>query len=349
MREADLAYQGAKERFLAGLREGTWSDDQAFSEFAISLFHYQTRFNLPYRRYCESLNGLAPRHWREITAVPTDAFKQAELFVFPTSRAGACFETSGTTGERRGRHYFQETEIYDRVVRETWNQLDGGFASPKLLRFALTPSPASSPHSSLSHMMGVLVGPYPDRFLIDEAGQFRLDPLRGALDKGHPVLIMGTALAYLRWMEQAGDSDWELPQGSYCLETGGYKGTSVSYSKEALYALFERFLGVPRDHMVNEYGMTELSSQFYTSGIGRPHWGPAWTRALVVDPSSQEEVELGGVGYLRIYDLANIASVLAIETQDLAQRTEEGFLLLGRDPKAIDRGCSRAADEMLQG
>jgi hypothetical protein len=52
---------------------------------------------------------------------------------------------------------------------------------------------------------------------------------------------------------------------------------------------------------------------------------------------------------LRLFDLANLGSVLAIQTQDLAVRRGMGFELLGRDPHAIPRGCSRSADELLSG
>jgi hypothetical protein len=38
---------------------------------------------------------------------------------------------------------------------------------------------------------------------------------------------------------------------------------------------------------------------------------------------------------LRIIDLANVGSVLAIQTADVAVRTEDGFLLIGRDPAAF--------------
>jgi hypothetical protein len=57
----------------------------------------------------------------------------------------------------------------------------------------------------------------------------------------------------------------------------------------------------------------------------------------------------GEIGLLRIVDLANLWSVLAVQTQDLAMAlTEGGFLLLGRDPAALPRGCSRATDELMQ-
>ena len=105
--------------------------------------------------------------------------------------------------------------------------------------------------------------------------------------------------------------------------------------------------------MFNEYGMTELSSQCYTRGLDRPHVAPPWLRALVIDPETSRTVAPGGTGVLRLFDLANLGSVVAVQTQDLAVAPDESgraFTLLGRDPAALpSRGCSRAADEALGG
>jgi hypothetical protein len=53
-------------------------------------------------------------------------------------------------------------------------------------------------------------------------------------------------------------------------------------------------------------------------------------------------------GLLRIDDLANIGSVCAVQTSDLAQRCEGGIVLLGRAPGAVARGCSLAVEEWLE-
>ena len=132
------------------------------------------------------------------------------------------------------------------------------------------------------------------------------------------------------------------------METGGYKGSGRDIPKSDLYALFDKSLGLAPDHILNEYGMTELSSQCYTRGLHRPHETPPWLRALVIDPETGDETPVGRTGVLQLFDLANLGSTLAIETQDLAVREERGFTLLGRDPGAVPRGCSRAADEMLR-
>ena len=132
------------------------------------------------------------------------------------------------------------------------------------------------------------------------------------------------------------------------METGGYKGSGREIEKAELYDMFQTFLGLRPDAVINEYGMTELSSQFYARGLDTPHAGPPWLRATVIDPETGAEVEDGAIGILRIFDLANLGSVLAIETQDLAIRRGERFELIGRDPGALPRGCSRMADEAMQ-
>ena len=162
-----------------------------------------------------------------------------------------------------------------------------------------------------------------------------------------PLLLLGTALAFLHLCESL-EAPLAVPTGTAAMETGGYKGTGRTLAKAELYALFGRSLGLSADAVINEYGMTELSTPFYTRGLGHPHAGPPWARALVIDPETGREVAEGETGVVRLFDLANVGSVLAIQTQDLAVRRGQGtFELLGRDPAALPRGCSRAADELL--
>jgi hypothetical protein len=51
-------------------------------------------------------------------------------------------------------------------------------------------------------------------------------------------------------------------------------------------------------------------------------------------------VAVGETGLIRIVDLANAVSVLAIQTEDLGVRHPGGFKLLGRAQLAESRGCS---------
>jgi hypothetical protein len=71
------------------------------------------------------------------------------------------------------------------------------------------------------------------------------------------------------------------------------------------------------------------------------HFGfPPWARVQIVSPETGREVAEGGTGLIRIFDLANVFSVLAIQTEDLGIRRGEQFELIGRAALAEARGCS---------
>ena len=193
--------------------------------------------------------------------------------------------------------------------------------------------------------------------MIRADGTLDLPGLQQAAAQSEPLLLMGTALAFLHLFES--QPRLELPPGSFALETGGYKGDRRVLTKPELYAMFSAQLGLAPDRVFNEYGMTELSSQFYAQGLGSPHLAPPWMRAVLIDPETGLEAAPGATGMIRILDLANLGSVLAIQTRDLAISSpsqtsplsrpdaQAGFELLGRDPAALPRGCSRSADEIL--
>ena len=129
------------------------------------------------------------------------------------------------------------------------------------------------------------------------------------------------------------------------METGGFKGRSREIVRGELHAWIEARLGVPASHIVNQYGMTELGSQFYDSILARPREprrkiGPPWTRVRTLDPKSGLEAEPGGLGVLTIHDLANTGSVAAIATADLGRRialdlATPGFEVVGDDGKEL--------------
>src|SRR6266853_4570996 len=335
-------YERLEAELLAFIR----ADRGDFNSLALAVHRFQRRWNRPFANFCAA--HAEPRDWREIPAAPQSAFKHFALSVAPPELITKTFHTSGTTGEGFGRHAFVNTRLYDEAVRAGWARL----GVPKLPHFALVPRPAEAPHSSLSHMMSALEPLASETYwFIDARGYLRgelAEALRDAERNEKSVALLGTALAFLNMFEKFAGEKFRLARGSFAMETGGYKGSGRDIPKSELYARFGETLDLAPDAVFNEYGMTELSSQFYTRGLGRPHEGPPWVRAVVFDPETGAEVAIGGAGVLRIFDLANLASVLAIETQDLAIRRERGFELLGRDPGALPRGCSRLADERMR-
>ena len=328
---------------------GDQGDD--FGHLALRVFEYQFQHNTPYQHYCLSL-GRSPgnvQDWQDIPAVPTDAFKITQHPLTTTSQASIerTFLTSGTTTEVKGEHHFPSLALYEQSITEGWKK--AGLPVPAQAIF-LTPSPSDAPSSSLSYMMGVMDREFCDHstWAITADGNLAIDLIKKAVASNQSVALLGTALAFLHLFEQL-SAPLPLESGSWAMETGGYKGTGRQLKKNDLYAMFESKLALSPDSVINEYSMTELSSQFYTQGLDHPHQGPPWTRIRVIDPATNAESPLGEPGHLVIYDLANLHSVMAIRTQDVAiAHGPNSFTLLGRDPSAIPRGCSRAADHSLQ-
>ena len=305
-----------------------------FEDWILEAHQFQRAHNTAYRNFCSGFPE--PSCWQEIPSVPVSAFKSAGLRSFAEEKTIRTFETSGTTGGSPGRHHFCSLSLYEQAAAQGW----AGAGLPSKNVVAIIPDAVGAPHSSLSQMASWLVPP--DGFFFN-----RREELLACLEEADKPVIFGTALAFLDFFEWMNGRRIVLPVGSLAVETGGYKGTRREMPKSDLYGLFQERLGLPPESVWNEYGMTELSSQFYTNGLGRPHRAPPWARGLVVSPSTGIEVGEGETGILKIFDVANLGSVCAIQTRDLAIRRGQDFELIGRDPAALPRGCSLAADELL--
>ncbi len=318
-------------------RIATWisgGSTEDLGDILLTIHAFQRSTQPAYERYCEAFPRATT--WHQIPALPQQVFKQTAVRCFPASETSATFRTSGTTGEGYGEHHFKNLDLYRLAATRGWAH--AGLANAGVV-VSLIPTANEAPHSSLSRMA--------DWLAESRLGTDWSAVTSASLQWTAPVVLFGTALAFLDWFEHLGDRRISLPANSIAVETGGYKGTNRLIEKPDLYARFTRHLGLPTDSVVNEYGMTELSSQFYTRGLGQPHRHPPWARGLVIDPETNAEVLDGATGVLRLFDAANLGSCCAIQTRDLAIRRGDHFELLGRDPAALPRGCSRAADEML--
>jgi hypothetical protein len=356
------------DRRILGVIE-TWHRGDVVAESEVDdLFlrvaRYQWKYNRAYRRFVEYLQIDLEMitDVSAIPAVPASAFKEAELTTGESAQAEVVFRTSGTTSSQRGRHFMESTNLYrasslaifDRLVLAPRNLLD---AQKRTLRFiSVVPRSHERPDSSLGFMVDHLIacrGDGEDGHLL-HGDAVEIDGLRESIRRAHAdgvvLCLFTTALAALHLLEASANAPLPLPPGSLILETGGAKGRQRAVSPTELYArLAERFR-LERADIIAEYGMTELTSQYYDlasscTGDPRVKVGPPWLRPFIVDAEGRE-MRPGTAGALRHLDLANRSSVSAIESEDLAVRHGSGFLLLGRLKGAELRGCSLDAEAL---
>ena len=352
---------------LRWMREPGWRrDDARFEELALRLFAWQFERCAPYRRFCEG-RGRTPRSLKstaEIPPVPTGAFKELALTSFPLERALHRFRTSGTSAAARGVLHLDTLELYETSLLPSFRRhvLPDLPAGGRARIAVLAPSARELPDSSLSHMFEVVLRELGDAASAcfvrgSELEQDRLHAfLADACAAAAPVALCGTAFSFVHLLDAlaARGRTRRLPPGSRALETGGFKGRARVRPQHELYAEIEERLGIPAARIVNQYGMTELGSQFYDSVLAEPEaprrkLAPPWTRVLFVDPLGGEPVPQGQTGAIVVQDLANTGSVFAVQTADLGAARGDGFEVIGREPGAEARGCSIALDELLGG
>ena len=223
---------------------------------------------------------------------------------------------------------------------------------------SLVPAWQPGGESSLSYMVSTVMrdlGTPDSRVAIGNEGIDHAslqDWLDGRNDE--PVCVIGTSLAFVHWFDKlaASNTALELPAGSCIMDTGGFKGSTRAVTSHDLREQYQVLLGVAPQFVVNEYGMTEMLSQFYDAHQLDPaqmlvKQGPAWVRSAIVDPETLEPLPRGQTGLLKHFDLANVFSVSAIQTEDIAVAKGDGFELLGRAAGAAPRGCSIAMDMFL--
>lgn len=344
--------------------------DTVFDQHARAVFSYQFERNVPYHAYCRRRNRTPDNvtHWSEIPPVPTAAFKEVDLIAGDIASVEAVFRTSGTTGglERRGTHYVLDLSLYNGSLIPTFAaRLLPDSADMPIL--SLIPRDTDLPDSSLAHMVAVVMerlGNADSAYYgtaidgIDALGIERA--LEQFMATNTPVCILGTSFSFVHWMDGMTERGKRLvlPRGSRLMDTGGYKGRSREVRAEVMLTSYEDLLSIPSEACINEYGMTELCSQMYDVTLSdrvrhgapgtRRKRPPPWLRVRIVDPVTLAPVAEGQTGLVQLFDLANVGSVIAVQTEDLGVQLEDGYRLLGRVPGSQPRGCSIAMDDLLQ-
>jgi hypothetical protein len=337
---------------------------EPFETLALAVFRHQFESIEAYRGFCleQCQDPETVTDWRRIPPVPIQAFKQVELCCDTPQRT---FLSSGTTRgpAERSRHYLPDVRLYRRSAVAGLRR----FLFPDVDRIrilSLVHPVELLPDSSLAQMVSWAMesfGEAESAYAIDAGGiDFGrlVEHLRAVERSGQLCCLMTTTAALLRLLDHARQHDlrFRLPHGSRLMDTGGDKGAPRRMSRHGiLHACWNTF-AIPGYFCVNEYGMTELSSQCYDNvlsdrarGVHRPRCkvSPPWMRTLVLDPETLSPVAAGEKGLLCHYDLANAGSALGVLTEDVGYLAGGGFEVVGRASSSEARGCSLALAEWI--
>jgi hypothetical protein len=274
------------------------------------------------------------------------------------------FRSSGTSAALRSQHHLRDLSLYDHAARAAARH--ALFPDRKRMPLLILASSARElADSSLSYMLDRFVawfGAAGSSHMVT-GGQLDVERLEHALALGQaagvPLALLGTSFAFVHAEDALGSRRFALPPGSRIMQTGGFKGRSREVEPAHLLQLLASRYGVPEAFIVQEYGMTELSSQCYETTLrdallGRPLgprrlWVPGWLRASLIDPNTLADVPEGQEGILRIDDPCNLDTACAIQSGDRARAVHDGIKVLGRAMGTAERGCSIAADAALSG
>ncbi len=284
-------------------------------------------------------------------AIPTEVFRYTRVYSGTPQDIVRIFRSSGTTSGARGAHYFQDLELYDAAARRFAKEMLF-FDREEIDLLVLAPEEEQAPDSSLSYMLSRFRDWFGrDTFHAWRDGRLDAQLVREVLEgRVGPIAVLGTSFAFVHLFDALPSFRTTLPPESRVMTTGGTKGKSRSVSPRELRAEISERFALDSSRIISEYGMTELSSQAYETGLesgitrNRRHLFPHWVRFTLLNPLTLEETN-AEEGLLRVDDLANLDSVCSILTGDRARAIGDGFEILGRQPGTRLRGCSLAVEE----
>lgn len=362
------------ERILEVVERGPEADSSAFDTLWPDVFRYQYECNAPYRDFCDAQDRTPAdvADWRDIPAYPTDSFKHEIVASFPMDDAVQALMTSGTTSPNQRGRIFRDALgqklvfAANRVMTDAYLFPDS--AEDRRCRvLILAPSPQLAPSMGMAVGMEQTrrhFGTEDSRFLVGRTGvnvRALVAALRESERTGVPVALIGATSAFVYFLKGAAKKGlrFRLPEGSRLGDGGGYRGRFGEMTRDDYYALVGEVLGVPEEMCANILGMAESATNYMDGAVRDRLLGrkasarrkplPAWTRVLAVDPGTNLPLPDGEVGLLRHFDLANLPTVLAVQTDNLGYTDGRGgFEIMGR-AKVVDGQVSELPSEIPAG
>ncbi len=314
----------------------------SFEQKAIALFQVQREHNPVYGRFVKALGRDRVTSAGEIPLLPIQAFKEARIITGEREEPEVFFQSSGTTGMKRSRHYLADPELYRKSVIRGMSHF---YEMDDLVVWAYTPGYDQNPHSSLIWMLKELVK-------LDDSGLSRFLKLNEPLvqreidevkEQGKKLMLFGAAFGLLDLLEISSVS---FPEDTVVMETGGMKTFRRAMSREELHQTLATGFRLPEKQIHSEYGMTELLSQAYSRG-GTWFGCVPWMKVTIRNPKAPLEIlPPGEEGLIGVTDLANVYSCAFILTGDKGMMNDDGrFQVSGRwNPRDL-RGCNFLIDQ----
>jgi phenylacetate-coenzyme A ligase PaaK-like adenylate-forming protein len=308
---------------------------------ALEIFFLQYRNNEVYRKYINSIR-IAPETIHSIEKIPflpISLFKTHKV-VTTIFEPEITFESSGTTGENKSRHFVKDFSLYSKSFSKGFNIFYGDPSEWCVL--GLLPGYLERQNSSLVAMVNELIqksdNSYSGFYLHDHEKLYQALVHNEIMRQ--PTLLIGVTYALLDFAEK-----YQMRlQNTIIMETGGMKGKREEMTRDEVQQILKNKFGLRSVH--SEYGMTELLSQAYSKGNGI-FQTPPWMKILLReynDPfeiTSSPKTEKPVNGLINIIDLANLYSCCFIATDDVGKiYRNHTFEVLGRRDMSDLRGCS---------
>ncbi len=369
----NTAHDGLVDDILDLIGSGPEGDRDRFDDLAMRVFARQYANNGPYRAFCDAA-GASPdtvRSWEDVPAYPTDAFKDDVVASFPLEEAVLANLTSGTTSPNQRGRIFRDKDG-KRLIFTANRVMTGAYLFPDFSEGQRCRLLLMTPGPDLAPSMGMAIGMDQTRrafgtedsvFLVGRSG-IDVRALVAALERaqatGVPVALVGSTSAFVYFFNACRRKGrrFAVPAGSRICDGGGYRGRFGVVTRDDFYRLAAEVLGVPETHCINTLGMAESATNYFDSALRDAHAGregarrkvaPPWTRVCAVDPSTGVVLPRGEVGLLQHYDLANLPTVLGVQTDNLGYTDgDDGFEIIGR-AKVVDGRVDEMPSERTVG
>ena len=306
-----------------------------FNSMAIDIWHYQKYNNLVYRRFLEISNHAydSITHYSQIPFAPIQLFKHLTIKT-EEWLTDTLFKSSGTMGEQ-SMHHVRSLDFYLDNSLAIFENIFGSIKNYTIL--GLLPNYHMNAHSSLIAMVTHFMNKsnYPGAFYIDRMADLD-QQIKANQVKEIPTIIFGVSFALLEFVDKYRYNSLE---NVMVIETGGMKKYRKEMTRQEIHRQIKHSMSGAK--VVSEYGMSECLSQLYATDEGKFDLNDKM-KVIITDPTDPCCVlPHGQKGRINVIDLANVATLSFIATDDIGVIDKENRLeILGRMDNSDLRGCN---------